>query len=248
MGLRCLLPKLQGWICPTSRLAAQMSRCAVCYLLIGNSWCFRRTGSTKHITGTSTPTDVPNAGRISLPLTSSVSILKSRMIPSYKSRGIRGSVLLVPHLFLSPRSPANMISQYSCFVETCERKCSTPQKRKMHLIDKHMYPKNFLFSITRDGIDGRRSLLLEGRPHQRKSSSSGQTRPSLQPSPTQRPGTIDKVVTAKTGQLATSIGEDSLVQQPDLEMDDLSSAMSSLKFVPISVRFGRGKAAGFAKR
>ncbi|KAH6624300.1 hypothetical protein B0J18DRAFT_427841 [Chaetomium sp. MPI-SDFR-AT-0129] len=138
---------------------------------------------------------------------------------------------------------------YSCFVETCERKCSTPQKRKMHLIDKHMYPKNFFFSITRDGIDGRRSLLLESRPSQRKSSSSVELRPKLQPPPTQPPGPIDKAVTAKTDQLATEpSSEDSPVQRPDHDMDDLSSAMSSLKFVPMSVRFGRGKAAGFAKR
>ena len=30
---------------------------------------------------------------------------------------------------------------YGCFVEDCDRKCSTPQKRRMHLIDKHGYPK-----------------------------------------------------------------------------------------------------------
>ena len=30
---------------------------------------------------------------------------------------------------------------YGCFVEDCERKCSTPQKRRLHLIDKHMFPK-----------------------------------------------------------------------------------------------------------
>jgi hypothetical protein len=30
-------------------------------------------------------------------------------------------------------------------------------------------------------------------------------------------------------------------------MEDLSSAISSLRFVPMSVRFGRGKKAGFAK-
>ena len=30
---------------------------------------------------------------------------------------------------------------YGCFVEDCDRKCSTPQKRRMHLIDKHGFPK-----------------------------------------------------------------------------------------------------------
>lgn len=31
--------------------------------------------------------------------------------------------------------------QFGCFVEGCERKCSTPQKRRRHLIDKHMFPR-----------------------------------------------------------------------------------------------------------
>ena len=30
---------------------------------------------------------------------------------------------------------------YGCFVEDCDRKCSTPQKRRLHLIDKHGFPK-----------------------------------------------------------------------------------------------------------
>jgi hypothetical protein len=30
---------------------------------------------------------------------------------------------------------------YACFVEDCDRKCSTPQKRRLHLIDKHGFPK-----------------------------------------------------------------------------------------------------------
>lgn len=36
---------------------------------------------------------------------------------------------------------ADLFEQYGCFIEGCERKCSTPQKRRMHLIDKHMFPK-----------------------------------------------------------------------------------------------------------
>lgn len=31
--------------------------------------------------------------------------------------------------------------QFGCFVEGCERRCSTPQKRRMHLIDKHAFPR-----------------------------------------------------------------------------------------------------------
>lgn len=37
---------------------------------------------------------------------------------------------------------------YGCFVEDCERKCSTPQKRRLHLIDKHMFPRVSTLSNT----------------------------------------------------------------------------------------------------
>ncbi|PGH23398.1 hypothetical protein AJ80_02508 [Polytolypa hystricis UAMH7299] len=48
---------------------------------------------------------------------------------------------------------------FGCFVEGCERKCSTPQKRRMHLIDKHMFPRTYNFFIVNDGIDKHSSLL-----------------------------------------------------------------------------------------
>ncbi|OAA56659.1 c2h2 type zinc finger domain containing protein [Niveomyces insectorum RCEF 264] len=51
---------------------------------------------------------------------------------------------------------------YACFVEGCERKCASADKRKRHLMDKHSYPKHFFFSITQYGIDGRHSLLNDG--------------------------------------------------------------------------------------
>ncbi|KAF9083631.1 hypothetical protein BGX23_011276 [Mortierella sp. AD031] len=41
---------------------------------------------------------------------------------------------------------------YQCFVEGCERLCSTPHKRRMHLIDKHQYPKHFNFSVVVTGV------------------------------------------------------------------------------------------------
>ncbi|KAF4996107.1 hypothetical protein FGRMN_4700 [Fusarium graminum] len=142
---------------------------------------------------------------------------------------------------------------YSCFVEGCERKCMTHQKRRMHLIDKHMYPKNFFFAVTRDGIDGRRSLLNDSSHHRRRSSTSSQAikssrrraslkegenvfseqEPESQESP--KASTVQKVE-PKGGQ----------AKPVDTEMADLAGAMSSLSFVPPSVRFGRGRA-GFAK-
>ncbi|KAF9119277.1 hypothetical protein BGW39_000425 [Mortierella sp. 14UC] len=41
---------------------------------------------------------------------------------------------------------------YQCYVDGCDRACSTPQKRRMHLIDKHQYPKHFNFSIVVTGV------------------------------------------------------------------------------------------------
>ncbi|EAQ91361.1 hypothetical protein CHGG_03296 [Chaetomium globosum CBS 148.51] len=142
---------------------------------------------------------------------------------------------------------------YSCFVDGCDRKCSTPQKRKMHLIDKHMYPKNFFFAITREGIDGRRSLLLEDRGRgrrQQKSSTAPASRPG---SPSQsmkghKPETVQKPTVSTDGRPITEVEQKNPDQRPDEDMEDLSNAMSSLRFVPMSVRFGRGGKAGFAKR
>ena len=139
-------------------------------------------------------------------------------------------------------------TQYSCFVESCDRKCSTPQKRKMHLIDKHMYPKNFFFAITREGIDGRRSLLQEGSGRWRRSSAAAASRPTeTSQGRDQGSATAEKSASTDDDAAADS-GRKRPEQQPDQAMDDLSSAMSSLQFVPLSVRFGRGKKSGFAKR
>lgn len=141
---------------------------------------------------------------------------------------------------------SNIIGQYSCFVEGCDRKCRTPQKRRLHLIDKHMYPKNYFFAITRDGVEGRRSMLLEGGHRRRRSSLA--TKDSRRAS----------LMSTRTADTTSSDGETSGArnetaangQAPgrDVEMDELSGAMSSLQFIPHSVRFGRGGRAGFQKR
>ncbi|PHH72457.1 hypothetical protein CDD80_4520 [Ophiocordyceps camponoti-rufipedis] len=122
---------------------------------------------------------------------------------------------------------------YSCFVEGCDKKCRTHQRRRMHLIDKHMYPKNYFFAVTKEGIDGRRSLLVDA---------NRRRKPKASKSP-----------------VATEIPEGSRVpsQQyiqpaevptvPEVDMEQLSATMSSLQFIPSSVRFGRG-GAGFSRK
>ncbi|KAF4124136.1 ZnF C2H2 [Geosmithia morbida] len=143
---------------------------------------------------------------------------------------------------------------YSCFVEGCERKCLTHQKRRMHMIDKHMYPKNYFFAITKEGIDGRRSLLTDSGHRRRKSSISNHGKETRRESPKgseQQPLEDGTAKTASLGQQKQkkeqgghTKGNDS---KADTEMDDLAGAMSSLQFVPQSVRFGRGRA-GFSRK
>ncbi|KKA26925.1 hypothetical protein TD95_004889 [Thielaviopsis punctulata] len=146
---------------------------------------------------------------------------------------------------------------YSCFVETCERKCSTPQKRRLHLIDKHLYPKNFFFAVTRNGIDGRSSLLNEGSRHHhtRKLSNNG---PSKSSNTTQ---SVDKDLEMSSentnadmtkNESVRLLGDNKsslpVLENPDTEMEDLSTSMASMMFVPRGLRFGRGGRSGFAKR
>ncbi|KAI0202262.1 hypothetical protein F4808DRAFT_449923 [Astrocystis sublimbata] len=145
---------------------------------------------------------------------------------------------------------------YSCFVEGCDRKCRTPYKRRNHLIDKHMYPKNFFFALTKDGVDGRQSLLIDEGHRRRRSSTAtlgsvsnktAQRRQSLRQAEAPKEHGRDQ---AKAAPVASkeSPSRASPTKAPDVEMDDLTTAMSSLQFIPTSVKFGRGRGkAGFAK-
>lgn len=139
--------------------------------------------------------------------------------------------------------------QYACFVEDCDKLCSTPQKRRMHLTDKHMFPKDYDFFVVNNGIDHKSSMLRSGR-HRRKGSVTqhmtesddrtrrrNSTRTSKGQEVTQNES-ADSTSPVEAGVL-TPITPDA-----DSEMDGLAGAMSSLKFIPPSVRFGRGRGKG----
>lgn len=127
------------------------------------------------------------------------------------------------------------------------------------MIDKHMYPKNYFFAVTKEGIDGRRSLLVDGNHRRRQSSVSNgspkdaRRRESLQGPEKQKPApqrSQDGTAAAKPGSTVdrkSSTHQDGTAKT-DRDMDDLTGAMSSLQFVPQSVRFGRGGRAGFSKK
>ncbi|OWB64626.1 binding protein [[Candida] boidinii] len=50
---------------------------------------------------------------------------------------------------------------YKCFIKNCDKICSSHKKRRLHLIDKHNYPKNYLFSIVDKGIEYNNLNLLK---------------------------------------------------------------------------------------
>ncbi|KAL8669955.1 MAG: hypothetical protein Q9224_007703, partial [Gallowayella concinna] len=149
---------------------------------------------------------------------------------------------------------------YRCFVEDCDKVCSTPQKRRMHLQAKHFFPKQYDFFIVNNGIDKRSSMLRTR--HRRGSSAASralhrnQNPAGLSPQPPLSKDS-DQMPNHKGNdpQLQSSTDnpeEDSASTSPTSRIGDineLTSTMSALTFVPPSIRFGRGgRAAGFSRR
>ena len=120
----------------------------------------------------------------------------------------------------------------------------------MHLIDKHMFPKDYDFYVVNDGIDRRSSMLRSGR--HRRQSSAAQNRAHTEENARNRSSTIETTTEMQgvgdgkeTPRQETP--EESILtpgSSQDADMDDLAGAMSALKFVPPSVRFGRGRGKG----
>ena len=119
----------------------------------------------------------------------------------------------------------------------------------MHLIDKHIFPKEYDFYVVDDGIDRRSSMLRSGR-HRRKSSATQQTliaetrhRSSTLETTTEMQGTNDGKEAPQEespdGNRVLTLGS-----SQDADMEELAGAMSALKFVPRNVQFGRGRGKG----
>lgn len=134
------------------------------------------------------------------------------------------------------------------------------------MIDKHFYPKDFDFDIMCTGIDHRSSLLKSGRPVRRDQfGENGNGTALLGPTKPSRSGEGETIGETIHDNLASKQPKQELQQKMDLdhrlpssspsanitttaridaEIDDLAGAMSSLKFIPLSVRFGRGGGRG----
>jgi hypothetical protein len=156
---------------------------------------------------------------------------------------------------------------YACFVEDCDRKCATPQKRRLHLIDKHMFPKAYNFRIVDNGIDRTTSMLREGQRrristtdnhresfgHRRRPSSGKVVAESASPShPTlvaKDPKTKDKLAESNAsedewGRTDRPSGLQNINSTADV--DELERSMSALRFIPSSVLRMQGKKAAAA--
>lgn len=148
---------------------------------------------------------------------------------------------------------------YACFAEDCDEKCSSPRERTMHLMDEHMFPKNYDFHVVKDGIDRKTSMLREEKPERkRRRSLTLEKKSKVQSAEWTTKGVrtvmdIDQRETKtvelnllKTQPLAPPAPELDAIgpsTAPDeaMEIEDLVGAMSALRFLPPSVRFGKGK-------
>ena len=148
----------------------------------------------------------------------------------------------------------------------------TPQKRRLHLIDKHKYPRNYDFGMVERGIDKRISALRgakaaphaprrrvsevgdaawqanmrdkakgqKGHPGQKGDSFSisseglDRTKEPLDHSEEDQPSATSKSVSAQERSATTSTSASS-------EVDTITNGLTSLQFVPLSVRLKHRK-------
>lgn len=134
---------------------------------------------------------------------------------------------------------------YACFVEDCDRKCSTPQKRRLHLIDKHMFPRTYNFRVIDTGIDQSTSMLHEN--HRRRVSTttdpldSGVRSRRLSYNHAQNSISLQQQhigkATSPSSHSTRGVDQGTLATTtPEITtIDDLEQSFSALRFVPPSV-------------
>ena len=151
-------------------------------------------------------------------------------------------------------------NQYGCFIETCERKCSTPQKRRLHLIDKHMFPRvclkqaiiahrargsniciqSYNFYIINDGIDNQTSLLRPMNSDRNRRRISTASISSINEGRLRRRSSVSQPMPSTN--VSQTASQTKTPNSDDMEIDDLSQSMSALRFVPTSVTRNKVKA------
>ena len=136
---------------------------------------------------------------------------------------------------------------YGCLIEDCDRKCSTPQKRRLHMIDKHTFPKFYNFRVINNGVDKATSMLRES--HKRRislSTDQSQTVPGRRRAASQAEDPKPESATATTVSCgrpeitprttnAKLPGSSKSRKSPKENVDELTNSISALQFVPTSV-------------
>lgn len=146
---------------------------------------------------------------------------------------------------------------YGCFVDDCDRKCSTPQKRRLHLIDKHMFPKTYNFRVIDQGIDKAVSMLRDVRRrrvstanhhqqasrHQRQLPTPVRNQASEVCTDEKSEGSLKsngnrdtaRLDYGRTDSMSPVTAADEQVKRVPDDLDGLTRSLSSLRFVPTSV-------------
>jgi len=113
----------------------------------------------------------------------------------------------------------------------------------MHLVDKHVFPRNYDFHIVNHGSDNRTSLLRpETKSHQKRTNA-------------RKHQNLDQEHITEQNMCASDLMD---IEEKNIEsfepptedkpMDDIANSMAALKFVPKSVSFGRSRQrGGFSK-
>src|SRR5438045_679806 len=117
----------------------------------------------------------------------------------------------------------------------------------MHLIDKHMFPKDYDFYVVNDGIDYRSSILRSGR-HRRRSSAAqhktelddrarkgGSSKSKIKEGTSREEVAESKDDTVQQDAMDVSGSKESVGSEAQADIDALTGAISSLTFVPSSV-------------
>ncbi|KAI8090544.1 hypothetical protein BDF21DRAFT_333223, partial [Thamnidium elegans] len=110
---------------------------------------------------------------------------------------------------------------HKCYVEDCKKVFSDPRKRRLHLVDKHNYPRHFPFDLVYTG-----TLSFEERKIRDQKNKARIQRHNME-----------------KGDVDMSKNEESAVKdngKGDVDMDELVTNMSRLK-IPKSISFGHVK-------
>ncbi|RMD42900.1 hypothetical protein DV735_g2204, partial [Chaetothyriales sp. CBS 134920] len=169
----------------------------------------------------------------------------ARCQKNFPSAHLLGLHLDEQHNPLRSEREAKGEKTYGCFVEGCDKLCSSRQKRRLHLIDKHAFPRLYNFRVVETGIDKSNSMLLlppQGGRRRLSTPRSPADTPLRYPAAarpsqlTEKPILKSNTATAAATPVATSVVPDAV--------DELAQSMSALQFVPPSVARHRGRKTG----